>query len=250
MKFWNPLAILLLGMVTCTSNSLAQGQMRTDYSWTQLLYWLPSPGAATYVEVGIEVDGDTVCYPYCPSGVTHHSDLVALKQHCVGPNVSPGTDIGEDCTAFFTLAFLDTQGSVYGDVICSQVGTIASDPGEVVSKYWENQVAFVAAVANSANVTNDCTYTNDTSPDWAGLTTNPYGTQGSVPSPAIIEEMRLAYTSNSTGYGPFTPFPNGADSFTGDAAVDSGPWSGTMPQQCTQHASGKASYTPTWQVNP
>jgi hypothetical protein len=91
MKFWRLIAILLLGMVTCSSNSQAQGNMQPEYTFSQILYWLPTPGTATSVEVGIYVSGDTICFPYCLMGVTHHYDLFAglgsVGQECVGPNV-------------------------------------------------------------------------------------------------------------------------------------------------------------------
>jgi hypothetical protein len=229
--------------------------MEPNYTYTQLIYWLPSPSSATAVEAGVSVYGNTSCYPLeCPVDVTHHSDLFAgigsEGQECVGPDVDPTEPIDEACTMALALPFWDAHGSIYGDIICSRVGSISGDPGTVEDKYWENQVAFVKAVANSLNITIDCTYPNDTSPDWF-YNTNPYGMQGGTPSPAIIEEMVLAYTSNSSGYGPFTSFPNGFDQISGSTPMDYGGWSGSMPQECTQHASGKTTFTPTWQeANP
>jgi hypothetical protein len=246
MKLWKLIAPLLLGILACTSGTSAQ-EMFPNYIYTQDLYWLPSPATATQMQVGIEVNGTTECYPMtCPVGATHHYDLVAglgtAGGECVGPNVDPSYDLGGTCTVQYSLPFWDVHGSVYGEVICSKVGTISADTGGTEDVYWENQDTFVKAVANSLNITTDCTYPNDTSPDWV-YNTNPYGTQGGTPNPAIIEEMRLAYTSNSSGYGPFTPFPNGIDEFSGTAMVY-GPWSGSMPQKCTQHASGKTIFTP------
>lgn len=246
------LFLVVVGILACSSSATAQG-MEPDYTYTQLIYWLPSNSSATALEAGVSVEGNTDCYPYCPIGVTHHSDLVAAigteGEECVGPDEDPTDEIEESCTMAISLPFYDQKGAIFGDIICSEVGTISSDPGGIENMYWENQITFVKAVANSDNITTDCTYTNDTSPDWAGYGTNPYGTQGGSPNPAIIEEMRLAYTANSSGYGPFTPFPNGIDLIAG-TTMDYGPWSGSMPQQCTQHASGKTSFTPTWQANP
>jgi hypothetical protein len=247
------LVVIALGILACTSSAKAQG-MQPKYTYTQLVYWLPGSSNAIAVEVGISVLGNTSCYPLeCPIGVTHHSDLFAgignEGAECVGPNEDPQDTIEEQCVMAIALPFYDQKGSVWGEIICSQRGTISSDQGYVEGMYWENQVTFVKALPNSSNITTDCTYPNDTSPDWAGYGTNPYGTQGSTPNPAIIEEMRIAYTANSSGYAPFTQFPNGYDEFSG-VAMDYGPWSGSMPQVCTQHASGKTRFTPTWQANP
>jgi hypothetical protein len=251
MKYFK-FVVIAMGILACTSIANAQG-MQPNYTYTQRIFWLPGNSNATEVELGIEVEGNTTCYPYCPMGVTHHSDLVAgigsEGQECVGKSENPVDTIEDECTLTISLPFWDLHGSIFGDVICSQVGTISSDYGGVEDKYWENQVTFVKALPNSYNISTDCTYPNDTSPDWSGYGTNPYGDQGSTPNPAIIEEMRIAYTANSSGYGPFTQFPNGYDQVSG-TVMDYGPWSGSMPQVCTQHASGKTSFTPTWQANP
>ena len=222
-------------------------------------------GPQTTVTLQEGVSGYTDCNGICDEGMTHTAyaaiGIGTDTEYCQSIPVAPDDGIVLTCTqpVAYSLPFTGMNALSYGYIICSVAGQVSTDPNYVSTGYFESELTFVKAVANTANLVTACTYANDTTPDWAGPTHNWNGTQGANPYPLYIETQRIAFSVTRLPSSPssYIAYPFHAVTGYGNPAapwvhVGSGDYGapGPMPQQCTQNLSGKSVFNPAWVPAP
>jgi len=252
-------AFLLLGVGVHAQGS----NMEPIYAYDQSDWFNSTTTAFT---ISYEIRGYTYCPSGCPANVYHYG-VITLQvggdnesENFYGAKVPPQDNLdviryvgGPGDSTWpnglpmpVTGAFLSSDGYV----VCTQRGTISSDNYGILSQHLTSDTVFLQARANSAYADLACTYSGDTTPDWVEIPfNNPYGTQGSNPSPLYIEMERLSFaqTTPASNQSSYRAFPILSWTYVFSEWIHTG--SGLpepMPQQCTQNIQTYSVFNPGW----
>lgn len=216
-------------------------------------------GSTVYATYNYGVDGLTTCSGGCPSGVTHTPFLEfgfngKAPAEYFGSSTPPQQYLDfqlneTDSSQFFP--FTGKQVVMNAWVECSRIGQISST-NIPINSYFSSATTFYKAQANSSNLNVDCGVSGDGTPAWEPVPVNPFGSQGSNPSPLYLEFLGVVYSATPPPASSFISWAAGVGNlvYSYRAWQHSNGSPAPMPQVCTQLKTGLTQYNPGYIVPP
>lgn len=244
--------LLLLGF-----GASADAQMNGDYQG--LLVWSVggTSGPAAF-SAAMGVVGVSTCPPNgCPEGAQHSATIIHAANY--GSNCGPGgqcggtyTNLSPSCpTCYMTttqigVALNANPMYVYYQaqwkVICTVVGLIQQNVFFPAGTLLESGITWSTTTVGSANMkATSATCGVGYTPDWAGITTNPYGSYPVQTDLQIVEQFDVLTSSSGSKTGPWIAW--------GRTGQNGTPWylngfRSEPPAECTK---ASAAVFPFWQ---